>query len=221
MFKNMNKEKAVKLIGVVFAFGFVIVLFNMFFGADEAKDESSSVSVEEVADTDKKEGAAHNKERSFDDEVEVNVVDDENEEQAIPGETEPDFEKEYTKQYGKEAVEAAQGAAGRVTALYLLDEVNPEEWKPYATKEFYDRTIQSIEKSMDDKKRDIHSIEVVPTEPQQENQIRFVVFAKWDLYETSGKTVNSQNKMYYVNVIPKDGKWYVDEIEGLEDVFNK
>ncbi|KRG16845.1 hypothetical protein ACA29_02900 [Lederbergia galactosidilytica] len=116
------------------------------------------------------------------------------------------------------SVDQSKIAVKKAMAIWALDEVNEEEWKPYATKRFYEQAIKEIKQSHDDKKRDITSLEIFATEPILEDEMRFVIFADWQLLD-GVKTVNTQRKMYYTNVVQIDGKWYVDDIEGLEKVF--
>lgn len=224
---NFDREKIIKIIGIVVVIGVIVILFNMYFGKEGQADKGE---VEQITETAGEVAGSNSSEVSLDTpniQVEKSDVADKSKEddtelmeETEHGPTEPDFGTEYVEKYGNEKVDAAIGAVGKTMALYLLDETEADEWKPYASKGFYEKKIKEAEKSQDGKKREIRSIEVVPTEPTKDNEMRFVVFAFWDLHE-NGKTINTQNKMFYVNVVQSDGKWLVNEIEGIEQAFDK
>ncbi|EPR10601.1 hypothetical protein, partial [Ruminiclostridium papyrosolvens] len=133
--------------------------------------------------------------------------------------TEPDFEAEFVKKYGNEQVDQARITVTKTMAIWVLDETNEAEWRPYATEQFYKKAIKDIQMSRDDKKRDISNLEIFATEPKNENEMRFVIFADWQLLD-GVKTVSTQRKMYYADVIKVDDEWLVNEIEGLDRVFS-
>ena len=133
--------------------------------------------------------------------------------------TEPDFEDEFIKKYGKEQVNQARSTVGKAMAVWVLDETKEVEWQPYATEHFYKKAIKDIKISRDDKKRDISNLEIFATEPKNENEMRFVIFADWQLLD-GVKTISTKRKMYYADVIKTDNHWLVNDIEGLERVFS-
>lgn len=133
--------------------------------------------------------------------------------------TEPDFEDEFVKNNGKEQVDQARSTVGKTMAIWMLDETNEAEWQPYATEHFYKKAIKDIKMSRDDKKRDISNLEIFATEPKSGNEMRFVIFADWQLLE-GVKTVSTQRKMYYADVIKTDNHWLVSNIEGLDRVLS-
>ncbi|RST57382.1 hypothetical protein D5F11_023010 [Siminovitchia terrae] len=140
-------------------------------------------------------------------------------ERAAEQPTEPDFEDEFIKKFGNEPVDQARITVAKAMAIWVLDETNEVEWQPYATEHFYKKAIEDIQISKDDKKRDISNLEIFATEPKNDNEMRFVIFADWQLLD-GVKTVSTQRKMYYADVVKVDDKWLVNEIEGLDRVFS-
>lgn len=139
-------------------------------------------------------------------------------EAAQEGPSEPNFTEVYKEQYGQEEVDQAVTAVGSAITLFLSDEVNPENWKEYAVSSFYKQKINEIERSRDSTKREFESVEVIATQSEEKDKMRFTVFARWNVH-IEGQTLNQQSKMFYANTVKNNGKWLVESINGLEEVL--
>lgn len=221
----MNKTKIISIVAMVIVLFFIV--FSLIKGKEQPKMQEQPQKQEEVVQSeedsvDEKPVKIPDKKVTptveMDETKKDNIAKDEKE-APVDQPTEPDFEAEFVKKYGKEQVDQARITVTKTMAIWMLDETNEAEWQPYATEHFYKKAIQDIQISQDDKKRDISNLEIFATEPKNDNEMRFVIFADWQLLD-GVKTVSTQRKMYYADLVKLNEKWLVNEIEGLDRVFS-
>lgn len=139
---------------------------------------------------------------------------EEKKETRIGGPTEPDFENEFKEKYGIDQVNQAKEAAGMAIGLWILDQNNESEWLNIATEDFYINNVFDNAALEDILTRKITSIEMFPTQPETEDDMRFSIFAEWKVMNGEA-IVNNQSKIYYVSLIKSNGKWLVNKIESF------
>lgn len=210
----MSKQFKITLITVFALLGVFLLSFKIL-SHNETKDIPKNNDVKE-----NKTQITHStsKGKTLEDDTEIEVLDDEDgskkepEKKEVFGPTEPDFEKEIKGKFGVEQVRQAKEAAGIALSYWILDKNVQAEWEQVATEDFYEKKVKTESFKEDVLTRKLESLEISPTQPANENEMRFSIFAQWKVLNGTN-VINNQKKFYYVSLVESNGKWLVSEIE--------
>ncbi|MFI2128730.1 hypothetical protein ACH434_01615 [Lysinibacillus fusiformis] len=198
----MERSTKSKLILVVFI-GLVMLAFmiKMFFF--DGKDKNDT-------------GFDGEKEYSYTDPIEEgnpNLEDETIKEQQVPvGNTEIDYNAEYETKFGEEKVQKAKKIAEKVMQSWLENDTDMEMWKEISTAPFLIVVQNEVLAPKDQLTRKVQSQEVSSTEASGDRDIRFMIYATWDVL-SKGKKVREQSNMYKLTLtLSESGEWVVKEL---------
>lgn len=198
----MERSTKSKLILVVFI-GLVMVAFmiKMFFF--DGKDKNDT-------------GFDGEKEYSYTDPIEEEKPNSEDEtikDQQVPvGNTEIDYNAEYETKFGEEKVQKAKKIAEKVMQSWLENDTDMEMWKEISTPPFLIVVENEVLAPKDQLTRKVQSQEVSSTEASGDRDIRFMIYATWDVL-SAGKKVREQSNMYKLTLtLSESGEWVVKEL---------
>ncbi|MGC7930943.1 hypothetical protein ACP3VS_20230 [Lysinibacillus sp. VIII_CA] len=198
----MERSTKSKLILVVFI-GLVMLAFmiKMFFF--DGKDKNDT-------------GFDGEKEYSYTDPIEeekTNSEDETNKDQQVPGgNTEIDYNSEYETKFGEEKVQIAKKIAEKVMQSWLENDTDMEMWKEISTAPFLIVVQNEVLAPKDQLTRKVQAQEVSSTEASGDRDIRFMIYATWDVL-SAGKKVREQSNMYKLTLtLSESGEWVVKEL---------
>ncbi|WP_144787817.1 hypothetical protein [Lysinibacillus fusiformis] len=198
----MERSTKSKFILVVFI-GLVMLAFmiKMFFY--DGKDKNNT-------------GFDGEKEYSYTDPIEEEKPNSEDEtikDQQVPvGNTEIDYNAEYEKKFGEEKVQKAKKIAEKVMQSWLENDTDMEMWKEISTAPFLIVVENEVLAPKDQLTRKVQSQEVSSTEASGDRDIRFMIYATWDVL-SAGKKVREQSNMYKLTLtLSESGEWVVKEL---------
>ncbi|GED64013.1 hypothetical protein [Lysinibacillus fusiformis] len=198
----MERSTKSKFILVVFI-GLVMLAFmiKMFFY--DGKDKNNT-------------GFDGEKEYSYTDPIEEEKPNSEDEiikDQQVPvGNTEIDYNAEYETKFGEEKVQKAKKIAEKVMQSWLENDTDMEMWKEISTAPFLIVVENEVLAPKDQLTRKVQSQEVSSTEASGDRDIRFMIYATWDVL-SAGKKVREQSNMYKLTLtLSESGEWVVKEL---------
>ncbi|MGE6600168.1 hypothetical protein ACQKEY_00330 [Lysinibacillus fusiformis] len=156
------------------------------------------------------------KEYSYTDPIEEEKPNSEDEtikDQQVPvGNTEIDYNAEYETKFGEEKVQKAKKIAEKVMQSWLENDTDMEMWKEISTAPFLIVVENEVLAPKDQLTRKVQSQEVSSTEPSGDRDIRFMIYATWDVL-SAGKKVREQSNMYKLTLtLSESGEWVVKEL---------
>ncbi len=156
------------------------------------------------------------KEYSYTDPIEeekTNSEDETNKDQQVPGgNTEIDYNAEYETKFGEEKVQKAKKIAEKVMQSWLENDTDMEMWKEISTAPFLIVVENEVLAPKDQLTRKVQSQEVSSTEASGDRDIRFMIYATWDVL-SAGKKVREQSNMYKLTLtLSESGEWVVKEL---------
>ncbi|HBT74075.1 MAG TPA: hypothetical protein DEB37_18080 [Lysinibacillus sp.] len=198
----MERSTKSKFILVVFI-GLVMLAFmiKMFFY--DGKDKNNT-------------GFDGEKEYSYTDPIEEEKPNSEDEitkDQQVPvGNTEIDYNAEYETKFGEEKVQKAKKIAEKVMQSWLENDTDMEMWKEISTAPFLIVVQNEVLAPKDQLTRKVQAQEVSSTEASGDRDIRFMIYATWDVL-SAGKKVRVQSNMYKLTLtLSESGEWVVKEL---------
>lgn len=126
----------------------------------------------------------------------------------------PNYLDVYMDKHGVIATEEAIETVKKAMRLWLEENNERTMWEDYATSSFFDSYSSSFSPSLDGLVRIIQGLEVHAAEPINDSEMRFSVYATWNLSDGE-LTINQQSKLYYVTLVPSETKFLVNEVDEL------
>ncbi len=156
------------------------------------------------------------KEYSYTDPIEEEKPNSEDEitkDQQVPvGNTEIDYNAEYETKFGEEKVQIAKKIAEKVMQSWLENDTDMEMWKEISTAPFLIVVQNEVLAPKDQLTRKVQAQEVSSTEASGDRDIRFMIYATWDVL-SAGKKVREQSNMYKLTLtLSESGEWVVKEL---------
>ncbi len=156
------------------------------------------------------------KEYSYTDPIEEEKPNSEDEitkDQQVPvGNTEIDYNAEYETKFGEEKVQKAKKIAEKVMQSWLENDTDMEMWKEISTAPFLIVVQNEVLAPKDQLTRKVQAQEVSSTEASGDRDIRFMIYATWDVL-SAGKKVRVQSNMYKLTLtLSESGEWVVKEL---------
>lgn len=198
----MERSTKSKLILVVFI-GLVMLAFMIKIFFYDGKDKNDT-------------GFDGEKEYSYTDPIEEekpNSEDETNKDQQVPGgNTEIDYNAEYETKFGEEKVQTAKKIAEKVMQSWLENDTDMEMWKEISTAPFLIVVQNEVLAPKDQLTRKVQSQEISSIEASGDRDIRFMIYATWDVL-SAGKKVREQSNMYKLTLtLSESGEWVVKEL---------
>ncbi|TKI65281.1 hypothetical protein FC756_16975 [Lysinibacillus mangiferihumi] len=136
-----------------------------------------------------------------------------NKEQNVPvGNTEVDYEAEYTTKFGEQKINEARQLAEKVMRAWLENNTDMEMWEEISTAPFFIVAKNELLAPMDQLTRKVNSQEVSATKPSSNSDIKLMIFVTWDLL-SDGNKVKEQSNMYELTLtLSESGKWLIKEL---------
>lgn len=132
--------------------------------------------------------------------------------QESVGKTEVDYEEEYIKKFGKEKVEEAKQLTEKVIQSWLENDTNMEMWNEISTPPFLILVKSELLAPKDQITRKVKNKDVSVTKPDEDGDIKLMVYVTWDLL-SGGKVVKEQSNMYELTLtLSETGEWLVKEL---------
>lgn len=136
-----------------------------------------------------------------------------NEEQNVPvGNTEVDYEAEYTTKFGKQKVKEARQLAEKVMRSWLENDTDMEMWEGISTAPFFIVAKNELLAPKDQLTRKVKSQEVSATKSSGNSDMKLMIFSTWDLL-SAGTKVKEQSNMYELALtLSESGDWLIKEL---------